>query len=321
MTARMIMKLTVAERRELGDGVARFVFRHPKKPSLPAWSPGAHIDMRLPDGKVRQYSLISDPDDLSHYAIAVKREAPGRGGSSHIHANLSEGDETHISAPRNNFPLQEGPAVFIAGGIGVTPMISMAREAARRGSDLAFHLCVRSDASPFPDIVRESIGGESNDDSLTVYRSQGEDARRLEVARLVSTVSPDIPIYCCGPERLTDAVADAAATVAGRDEDSVHFEVFTTTLDENFNAEPFDVTVLSTGKTHRVPADRSALDILREAGHTLPSSCELGVCGSCECGYTEGAVIHRDKVLRPSARQTRMMLCVSRARVAVTVDI
>lgn len=316
MTARMIMKLAVTERRELGDGVARFVFRHPKKPTLPRWSPGAHVDVRLPDGKVRQYSLIGDPDDLSHYAIAVKREDAGRGGSSHIHANLHEGDEVHVSAPRNNFPLHDGPAVFIAGGIGVTPILSMAREAARRGDEIAVHLCVRSDRSPFPSLFEESFA-----DRLNVYRSRGEGAQRLDVTTLVRGLPADTQIYCCGPERLTDAVAEAAQAVEGRDDESVHFEVFTATLDENFNPEPFDVTVKSTGKTHRVPANRSALDVLREAGHTLPSSCELGVCGSCECGFVDGTVIHRDKVLRPGARQTRMMLCVSRARVAVTLDL
>ncbi|GGK50190.1 PDR/VanB family oxidoreductase [Salinarimonas ramus] len=313
MTARIVMKLDVVERTELGDDVARLVFRHPRRPTLAAWTPGAHVDLRLPDGKVRQYSLIGDPDDLATYTIAVKREASGRGGSRLVHEALCVGAVAHVSAPRNNFPLAPGRAVLIAGGVGATPLISMARELVRRGEDFAFHLCVRTADSPFA-IMAEAVAGER----LSVHASSGEGARRLDVAALVAGLAPDVHLYCCGPDRLTAAVAEAAE---GRDEDTVHFEVFAATADENYKPEPFDLTIASTGRTYRVPAERSALDVLREEGFALPSSCELGVCGSCECGYTQGTVIHRDVVLEPSARQHRMMPCVSRARVAVTLDL
>ncbi|WP_029031706.1 PDR/VanB family oxidoreductase [Salinarimonas rosea] len=313
MTARIVMKLEVVERIDLGDGVARATLRHPRRPALPAWTPGAHVDLRLPDGKVRQYSLIGDPDDLTTYTIAVKRDETGRGGSRLAHQILREGAIAHVSAPRNNFPLVPGRAVLIAGGIGATPLIAMARALARRGEDFAFHLCVRSEDSPFPTLVEAVCG-----DRLSVYRSSGADARRLDVAALLTGVPDDVHVYCCGPERLTVAVAEAAA---GRSEEHVHFEVFAATSDENYKPEPFDVTIASTGQTYRVPADRSALDVLREQGFALPSSCELGVCGSCECGYVDGIVVHRDVVLKPSTRQHRMMLCVSRARVGVTLDL
>ncbi|MGI4793186.1 MAG: flavin reductase family protein, partial [Janthinobacterium lividum] len=129
---------------------------------------------------------------------------------------------------------------------------------------------------------------------------------------------PGTHVYCCGPQRLTDAVRKATARWP---EAQVHFEAFQATLDENYKAEPFDVTLASTGETLRVPADRSALDVLREHGLVLPSSCELGVCGACRCGYRDGVVIHRDSVLGVAARQDHMMLCVSRARVAVTLEL
>lgn len=313
MSARIIMKLEVIGREALAEDVVRLTFAHPKRPKLPAWTPGAHVDLRLPDGKIRQYSLTSDPGDLSHYAITVKREPDGRGGSSWVHDNLSEGKIAHVSAPRNNFPLADGPGVFIAGGIGVTPMLAMARELASRGDLTAFHLCEKKRPSAF-----EADLARTCSDAFTLHVSADGPEARLDVAGLIAGLPPDVHIYCCGPQRLTEAV-DAAT--ADWSEDQVHFEVFTPMVDENFNPEPFDVTVASTGETYRVPAERSALDVLREAGHTLPSSCELGVCGSCECGYTDGAVIHRDSVLRHNARQNRMMLCVSRARVGVTVDI
>lgn len=314
MSARIVMKLRVVARRDGRGGVAVFDFRHPNKERLPAWTPGAHVDLRLPDGRVRQYSLIGDPEDLSCYRIAVKREAGGRGGSMWLHEALNVGDEAHVSAPRNNFPLAEGAeaSILIAGGIGVTPMVSMARALARAGSPFALHYCVRDrGAAPLLDMLHEicPLG------ALTLHVS-GQN--RLDVDALLAETSGNTHVYCCGPETLVDAVERAGACWP---EEAMHFEVFNAALDENYKAEPFDLTVASTGQTFRVPADKSALDVLRAEGFVLPSSCELGVCGTCECGYRDGAVIHRDKVLRPSARQSRMMLCVSRGRVAITVDL
>lgn len=313
MSARIIMKLEVVGRERLTDDIIRITFAHPKRPHLPAWQSGAHVDLRLPGGKVRQYSLTSDPRDLRRYGITVKREADGRGGSAWVHDNLNEGAVAHVSEPRNNFPLAEGKGVFIAGGIGVTPMLAMARELAGRGDLTSFHLCERTRPSAFEDELSQTCGG-----TLTMHVSADGPDARLDVAALIAGLPPDTHVYCCGPQRLIEAVE--AATVDWPEE-QVHFEVFTPMVDENFNPEPFDITVASTGKTYRVPADQSALDVLREAGYVLPSSCELGVCGSCECDYTDGTVIHRDSVLRHNARQHRMMLCVSRARVAVTINI
>lgn len=313
MTARMIMKMDVTARDDLGDGIVRLSFRHPRRPSLPTWTPGAHVDLRLPDGKVRQYSLVGDHADTAVYTIAVKREPNGRGGSALVHKMVRAGDVAHVSAPRNNFPLQDGPAVFVAGGIGVTPMISMARELAQAGRPFAFHLCVRDPGMPLIATLRALCG-----EQLHVHCSANGPADRLDVSRLIEGLDPETHIYCCGPERLTAAVEAAAAE---HPEDHVHFEVFTASLDENFKPEPFTVTVASTGQEYLVPENRSALDVLREAGFALPSSCELGVCGSCECGYSDGTIIHRDVVLRHNARQSRMMLCVSRARVNVTLDL
>lgn len=313
MSARIIMKLKVVGRERLTDDVIRLIFAHTKRPLLPEWAPGAHVDLRLPDGKVRQYSLTGDPKDLSHYAIAVRREVDGRGGSAWVHDKLHEGDIAHVSTPRNHFPLAEGPGVFIAGGIGVTPMLSMARALAERGDLKAFHLSERKRPSAFENELSQTCA-----ETLSMHVSTEGPGARVDVEKLIAGLSPDTHIYCCGPQRLIEAVE---AATADRLEDQVHFEVFTPMVDENFVPEPFDITVASTGKTHLVSVDKSALDVLREAGHVLPSSCELGVCGSCECAYTGGTVIHRDRILRHNARQNRMMLCVSRARVAVTVDI
>lgn len=312
MTARIIMKLTVAARRDLGDGLVLLEFRHPLRPLLPEWSPGAHVDLRLPDGKVRQYSLVGDPADLTRYTIIVRREAEGRGGSAWIHDNLSPGDEAHVSAPRNNFPLAEGPAIFVAGGIGVTPMIAMAAAARQAGQSFTLHYCCRTASPDMVALLREACGAEG----LRVHESTT--SGRLDIAQALADLPADTHVYGCGPDALLTAIREANDT---RDPDLVHFEVFAATLDENFKPEPFDIVLQSSGQVLHVPADASALDVLRTAGHALPSSCELGVCGSCRCGYVEGTVIHRDVVLPIKERQHSMMLCVSRARVSVTLDL
>jgi ferredoxin-NADP reductase len=316
MTARLIMKMNVEEARPDTDEVTVYTLRHPWRRHLPSPEPGAHVDLRLPDGRARQYSLCGDPGDDSRYRIAVKREDDGRGASRWIHANLKAGAVAHVSTPRNNFPLVAHARrhVFIAGGIGITPFAAMARRVARRGEDFSLHYCARTSGAPLLGDLRKICAP----DRLVTYFSGGPQPRRFDCAAALARCEPGVHVYCCGPQRLTDAVREATRSWPA---DQVHFEVFKPTLDENFQPEPFDIRIGSTGKTIHVPAARSALDVLREHGFPLPSSCELGVCGSCVCRYSGGAVIHRDSVLSVGDRQDRMMLCVSRARVAVTLDI
>ena len=313
MTARLIMKMRVASLRFTTPEVLHLQLTHPNRPMLPSWSAGAHVDLRLPDGRVRQYSLCGDPDDLSRYEIAIKREDVGRGGSLWVHNTLREGDEVHVSAPRNNLPLSaDGERyILIAGGIGITPMLSMARTLKAWGKDFTLHYCVRSEAAaPLLAELRAICGTH-----LRCWFS--ESGARFNTA-LIGSYSEGTHIVACGPQRLLDAVEQAA-----RDwpEDHVHSEVFQMTLDENFKPEPFEATIASTGQCLLVPADKSLLDVLRENDFPMPSSCEMGVCGSCECGYRDGIVLHRDKVLPTSKRQDRLMLCVSRARVSITLDL
>lgn len=317
MTARLIMKLVVAGRRRDVPGVDILTLRHPRRPNLPEWSAGAHVDIRLPDGRVRQYSLCGDPADPSSYSIAVKREERGRGGSIWLHDNVVPGDVLHVSAPRTNFSLAStgGRHVFVAGGIGITPFAAMAATCARERQAFELHFCARSRSAAPLLAQMEALCGPR----LHAYFG-GE--RRFSPDALLAHLTDDgsAHLYGCGPARLTDALRQRAEEV-GWPEERLHFEVFQATLDENFKPEPFDVTIASTGETIRIPADRSLLDVLRERGFVLPSSCELGVCGTCDCGYRDGTVIHRDAVLSTAARQDRMMLCVSRARVHVTLDL
>jgi vanillate O-demethylase ferredoxin subunit len=313
------MKMEVCDVHAVTDTVRQYTFRHPRRPHLPRPTAGAHVDVRLPSGQTRQYSLCGDPHDDTVYKIAVKREENGRGGSRWIHDNVGLGSIVPVSAPRNNFPLAEEARrhVFIAGGIGITPILPMAMELARGSTPFHLHYCAHEmKSAPFLSNLAEICGPRQ----LSTYFPDGRGGQtgRLNVEQTIKVLAPGTHVYCCGPQRLTEAVRDVAANWP---ETYVHFEVFKPTLDENFVPEPFDVKLASTGEVIRVPANKSALEILRSHGFGLPSSCEFGVCGACVCRYVDGTVIHRDSVLDITARQERMMLCVSRARVSVTLDI
>jgi ferredoxin-NADP reductase len=313
MTARIIMKLRVAVARHTTPDVLHLTFRHPLRPELPEWTAGAHVDLRFPDGRVRQYSLCGDPMDRAKYEIAVKLEKNGRGGSKWVHENLREGVIAHISAPRNNLPISDRAKrhVLVAGGIGITPFLSMARTFRSQDKDFEVHYCVKSpNEAPLLSELKDVCGAR-----LRCWFSK-EGSRFAPEA--VGEYSPDTHVYICGPERLLDAVQGHLSHWPA---DQVHGEVFQTTLDENFKAEPFEATIASSGRRLHVPADKSLLEVLRESGLTASSSCEMGVCGSCECGYRDGVVIHRDKSLPVAKRQDRLLPCVSRARVAVTLDL
>ena len=315
MTARLIMKLRVAAATLTTPRVLHVAFIHPLRPELPAWEAGAHVDLHLPDGRIRQYSLCGDPKDRTRYEIAIKREEPGRGGSAWAHVNLEAGAIALVSAPRNNFPLVINARrhLFVAGGIGVTPFLAMARHLVAAGGDFVLHDCARSTAdAPLLSDLREVCGNRLQ----TWFSNAGQ---RFDAAA-IGQPEEGTHLYACGPQSLLDRVSNAA-TSEGWPQSHIHAEVFQATLDENFKAEPFEAQILSTGETLAVPADRSLLDVLRENGFVMPSSCELGVCGSCICGYRDGIAIHRDSVIPLAQRQDHIAPCVSRARVRISLDL
>lgn len=313
MTARLIMKLRVVALNLTTPDVLHIRLVHPLRPLLPEWSAGAHVDLRMPDGRVRQYSLCGDPEDRSVYELAIKREAMGRGGSIWAHESIREGSELHISAPRNNLPLDAtgDRYILIAGGIGITPLMSMARTLKRWNKDFTLHYCVRSESeAPLLNELRELCGSK-----LRCWFSRA--GSRFDPT-MIGPYTENQHVYICGPQRLLESVQTA---LSNWPETQLHSEVFQMTADENFKPEPFEVVIRSTGQRLLVPATRSLLDVLRENEFSLPSSCEMGVCGSCECGYRDGIVLHRDKALPTSKRQDRLTPCVSRARVSVTLDL
>ncbi|MBZ6370912.1 MAG: PDR/VanB family oxidoreductase [Microbacterium hominis] len=277
--------------------------------ALPDWEPGAHIDLVLPSGLVRQYSLAGVPG-AGTWRIGVLREDAGRGGSRWIADKLSEGAVLRASGPRNHFSLPETeagvPLVFVAGGIGITPILPLAAAARAEGREVWVHYAGHEGRMPFVDKLRAVHG-----DRLTLHVS--EVGSRLDVdALVVDAARVGAQIVTCGPARLLDAL-EASGAAHGVE---VHMERFEAeALSAPVWAGTFEVELALTGVTVEVPPDRSILQVAEDAGALVLSSCTEGTCGTCETPVLEGEVDHRDAILSPAqrARNDTMFVCVSRA--------
>jgi ferredoxin-NADP reductase len=288
-------------------GVLALELSTPDGRPLPPFEPGSHVDLTLPNGTMRQYSLCGDPADTSHYRLGVRGIGSGQ-SSGFIHRELRPGALLTISVPRNNFPLVDaGRYIFIAGGIGITPLIPMLRKASASGRPWTLLYCNRrEDAAPFLTEIR-SLGGD-------VVLHSSESGTRLDPAQRLAQVQQDTMIYCCGPERLMIAVE---AATQDWPPGSVRFEWFRPrSRPSDEPSDSFEVVCQASGVTVTVPADKSILDALFEAGLDVPSSCQQGICGTCETRVISGEIEHRDSILSDSERAANqtMMICVSRAR-------
>jgi ferredoxin-NADP reductase len=298
----------------------------PRGEALERWEPGAHIDIRLPDGEIRQYSLCGDPDDSRSWRIAVLREENSRGGSRYIHEQVVTGTEIAVGQPRNNFPLVSGVSYrLLAGGIGITPFLPMIRELTRRGADWRLYYGGRSRSRMafLPELAGLArLAGRADRVHVLPEDSDG----LLPVARVVDELDADSRLYCCGPEGLLDATEKA---FAARGIGSLHLERFRPRPQNGADGDgaeqrAFEVVLASSGRTLTVGAGQSLLDALGRAGLDVTSSCREGTCASCETTVLEGEVDHRDSVLSEEERasNTTMMICVSRARSErLTLDI
>ncbi|MFI0257583.1 PDR/VanB family oxidoreductase [Streptomyces sp. NPDC017056] len=302
-------RLLVVERAEEAEGVVRLRL---EGDGLPGWEPGAHVDVVLPSGAVRQYSLCGDPADTGSYTIATRLIADGRGGSREVHEQLHEGTAVEVRGPRNRFRLEECHAyLFIAGGIGITPILPMLRQAESEGVPWRLVYGGRSRASmPFLAEVEKLAGAAS--DRVTVV-AEDEDGLP-DLAGALAGAPPHAAVYCCGPDPLMDAVAGLLPQ--GARGLTLHIERFApaAALPAGENAE-FEVELRRTGRTVTVPADGSVLRAIREqALPDLPYSCEQGFCGTCQQRVLSGEVDHRDELLTDAERDDSLLICVSRAR-------
>ncbi|MDX6740617.1 PDR/VanB family oxidoreductase [Actinocorallia sp. A-T 12471] len=300
----------VARRVAEADGVVSLDLVAADTRRLAPFTAGAHVDVTLPGGITRQYSLCNDPAERDRYRLGVLLSKESRGGSLGIH-ELTEGDVVTVSVPRDNFPLDETAAhsLLVAGGIGITPMMSMAHRLAALGGSFALHYCARSyrRAAFVQELCQEGFGHRV----WTHFDDDRADLRFLP-DRYLAEPGPDTHLYVCGPTGFMDFVL-AAARERGWREDRVHREYFTAEVDTGGSS--FTVRTRRSGLTLTVPEDRSIADVLADHGVTVPLSCEQGVCGTCLTPVLEGEPDHRDLYLSDAEKQTNkeMTVCCSRS--------
>ena len=305
-------RLSVRSVERLAEDVVGLVLEAPDGSALPRWSPGAHVEVECGDpDRARAYSLCSDPEETGSWRIAVLRELRGRGGSAWIHDVVRPGTVLRVRGPRNRFPFDEafsGPILFLAGGIGVTPLLPMAARVRALGRDYRFIYCGRSRARmAFLEELRAVHGPR-------LELAVSEEGTRLDLEVLVASLPAGVRIWACGPIRMLDALE---RLLEGRPEGTLTTERFAaqaSRLDPS-RERAFAVELAHTGLTLEVPPDRTLLEVLRAANVDLPSDCEEGLCGTCEVEVLEGEVDHRDAVLSRGerAQNRKMMACCSRA--------
>ncbi len=310
------VQITRAEK--IADGIHLFEMRHKDGEELPAFTAGSHINLRVPNGLMRKYSLCSDPADRSHYRVAIKREDNGRGGSIYLIDNTKVGDEWMISAPDNAFALpQRGDNfIFIAGGIGITPFIAMIH-ALKDDPAKKFKLyyCSRT---PEMTAFRDELSAPELKGKVVFHYDGGDPSKGLDLWPIVEERKNREHIYCCGPRGLMEAVRDATGHWTPT---SIHFEAFSESDARRPDDQPFKVKLNSTGEVIDVPAGTTILEAMRAHGKDVPSSCESGTCGTCRTKLLAGEVDHRDLVLTEKERDSQIMICVSRAKTPdITID-
>lgn len=308
------LTVKVASKRLEAQGICSFELVPAQEgTSLPAFTPGAHIDVCVPGGWVRQYSLWNDEQERDVYRIGVLKAEDGRGGSRAMHERVETGALLQISAPRNQFLLRadDRPSLLLAGGIGITPLLAMAQSLCRRGLPFSFHYCTRSrvgaaflDRLAQPDLAPH----------VQLHFDEDAPEQRLDVDTLLQSQASCCELYVCGPKGFMDAVLNKARDM-GWNEDRLHFEFFQADATPKDGDQPFDLHLLQSGRIVRVAADQTAAQALAAAGFPVPTSCEQGICGTCLTAVADGVPDHRDSFLMPDeqAANTCFTPCCSRA--------
>ena len=302
------MQLLVKSIRDETRDIKSYELVNPTGRELKPFKAGSHLEIQLPGGYLRQYSLCNNPSEVHRYRLAVLRENEGRGGSKAFHDVVGEGDLLETTEPQNNFSLDQTGMHFtlISGGIGIVPLLSMAYKLKALRKPFAFHACAHTvESIPF----REELEALVEPDQLHLYISNGDPARHLNVTQLLEKPIPAGLVYCCGPATLMDAVGEAASNWNSK---NIRFELFAPKILDGSD-EPFDVKIASTGQVISVDSTTTILEALRQKGVPIPFSCEVGLCRSCVTSYTGGEVEHRDQdVLSPEERKQNLAVCVSR---------
>jgi vanillate O-demethylase ferredoxin subunit len=307
--------LVVQVRRKRAEalGIASFELARPDGAPLPAFSAGSHIDVKLPGGLTRQYSLCNDDAERHRYRIAVLRDAASRGGSVAMHDTVAEGDLLEISLPRNHFPLLRARRTLLfAGGIGVTPLLCMAQRLAATGADFHLHYCTRS---PEHTAFREEIAASPFAAHVSFHHDNGPADQKLDARAVLAQPQPGVDVYVCGPKGFIDHVTGVARE-QGWPGEHVHVEHFGAPPADGTGDRAFRVQIASSGQVHEVPAGQTVVQALQAHGIEIPVSCEQGVCGTCITRVLAGECDHRDLYFsdEEKARHDQFTPCCSRAR-------
>ena len=301
--------LRIARTQRIAADIHLFELRDASGGDLPGFTAGAHVTVKSPNGSLRKYSLCNDPAERRRYAIAVKRDPAGRGGSVDLVDNTRVGDTIEVSAPHNAFELAEKAASFIliAGGIGITPLLAMARHLNGAGKRYKLYYLTRS---PEHTAFRDQLEGEEFKGRVAIHYDGGDIANAFDLWPILEKPT-SAHVYCCGPRPLLEAVRDMTGHWPPA---AIHFESF---VDAGAAArpedKPFTVVLAKSGDRIVVQPGVSILEAMRAGGHEAPSSCESGTCGTCRTRLLAGKADHRDLVLMDDEKAGQIMICVSRA--------
>jgi phthalate 4,5-dioxygenase reductase subunit len=312
-----MLPLRVTRNDKIADGIYLFELRDAGGQPLPEFSAGAHIAIRVPNGLLRKYSLCNDPAERDRYLVAVKREANGRGGSADLIDHVKAGDELSVAPPVNDFelPPRAQDFLFIAGGIGITPIMAMIRQVRTQGKRFRlFYLSRSPETTAFVD----ELSAPEFKDQVTIHYDGGDPASSLDLKPILQERKNREHLYCCGPRPLMEAVRHMTDHWSSA---AVHFEAFSDAETHKPTDKPFKVRLARSGDVIDVPTTKTILEALRDHGLEVPSSCETGTCGTCRTKLLAGEADHRDLVLAEHERADTIMICVSRARSdEITID-
>lgn len=313
-----MISVKVLRKKQEALGICSYELARLDGAALPAFSAGSHIDVQVPGGFTRQYSLCNDAAEQHRYRIAVLRDPASRGGSVAMHDALDEGDVVLVSEPRNHFPLVHAQKTLLfAGGIGVTPLLCMAQRLHKIGADFTLHYCTRSeDRTAF----REEIAASGFGGSVQFHYDDGAAAQKLDLASVIATPEPGTHLYVCGPTGFIDWVLKTAQQ-QGWPSDQVHLEYFGAAPQDTSGDQSFQVKLASSGATYEIAADETIVQALQKHAVEIMVSCEQGVCGTCITRVLEGECDHRDLYFtdEEKARHDQFTPCCSRAKSKVLV--
>jgi len=313
-----LLSVRIQTRKEEAEGVCSLELIDVEGRDLPAFSAGAHIDLHLPGGLVRQYSLCNNADEKHRYIVAVLRDDASRGGSAAVHDKLTQGDVLQISEPRNHFQLVPASRVILfGGGIGITPILCMAERLSQTSTQFDLHYCTREPSrTAFKDRLEKSAFA----DRVHFHHDSGPSEQKLDAAATLGSPEKGTHLFVCGPNGFMDWIINTARELGWSDE-NIHREYFAAAPIDTSTDDTFQVRIASTGATHTVSKDQTIIQVLESNGFGVPVSCEQGVCGTCLTRVLEGDIEHRDMFLTDSekAANDQFTPCVSRAKAGCRV--